>query len=217
MKTIKIFLGSSLDELYDERRMLGDYIMNSVRSICKFDDVDVDLLKCEDMDLGYTGEPSQNIINNQLKDCNYFIFVFKKKAGGQTRLEYDIAREIQKAGDHKTIIRVYIFNGPEEGKEPELLGFQEQLKKDGLYWSTYNNPEDIRGKIEHHLIQFERQLLGKTKPSIFCRKPFSYRRSRIKSAMRPSGIQKKGGHESPLLLHTINSQLTLNSKLSTLN
>ena len=166
MKTIKIFLGSSLDELYNERRLLGDYIMNSVRPIFKYDDVDVELLKCEDMDLGYTGEPSQNIINDQLNDCNYFIFVFKKKAGGQTRLEYDIARAIQKAGTHQnTTIRVYILSGPDEGKEKELLDFQEQLKKDGLYWSTFNNPEDIRGKIEHHLIQFERQLLGKTKPS----------------------------------------------------
>ncbi len=167
MKTIKIFLGSSLDELYNERRLLGDYIMNSVRPIFKYDDVDVELLKCEDMDLGYTGEPSQNIINDQLNDCNYFIFVFKKKAGDQTRLEYDIARAIQKEGTHQnTTIRVYILSGPEEGKEKELLNFQEQLKKDGLYWSTFNNPEDIRGKIEHHLIQFERQLLGKTKPSI---------------------------------------------------
>ena len=166
MKTIKIFLGSSLDELHDERRLLGDYIMNSVRPIFKYDDVDVELLKCEDMDWGFTGEPSQNIINNQLNDCNYFIFVFKKKAGGQTRLEYDIARAIQKAGTHhNTTIRVYILSGPDEGKEQELLDFQEQLKKDGLYWSTFNNPEDIRGKIEHHLIQFERQLLGKTKPS----------------------------------------------------
>lgn len=166
MKTIKIFLGSSLDELYNERRLLGDYIMNSVRPIFKYDDVDVELLKCEDMDLGFTGEPSQNIINDQLNDCSYFIFVFKKKAGGQTRLEYDIARAIQKAGTHhNTTIRVYILSGPDEGKEQELLDFQEQLKKDGLYWSTFNNPEDIRGKIEHHLIQFERQLLGKTKPS----------------------------------------------------
>ena len=167
MQTIKIFLGSSLDELYNERRLLGDYIMNSVRPIFKYDEIDVELLKCEDMDLGYTGEPSQNIINGQLKDCNYFIFVFKLKAGDQTRLEYDIARAIQKAGEHKTTIRVYLLNGPDEGKEQRLLDFQEQLKRDGLYWSTYNNPEDLRGKIEHHLIQFERQLLGKTKPSAF--------------------------------------------------
>ena len=166
MQKIKIFLGSSLDELYNERRILGDYVMNSVRPIFKYDDVDVELLKCEDMDLGFTGDPSQNIINDQLNDCNYFIFVFKKKAGDQTRLEYDIARAIQKAGTHQnTTIRVYILSGPDEGKEQELLDFQEQLKKDGLYWSTFNNPEDIRGKIEHHLIQFERQLLGKTKLS----------------------------------------------------
>ncbi|MBP5548772.1 MAG: tetratricopeptide repeat protein [Bacteroidales bacterium] len=146
----------------DERRMLGDYIMNSIRPIFKYDKIDVELVKCEDIDLGYTGRPSQEIIDDNIRECNIFLFLFKVGAGEATLHEFEVAREVQtKKLQTIPTIRIYFFDLPEEEKSKELLKFQGLLNNNniGLYWTNCKNREDLRGKIEHDLILYERRLL----------------------------------------------------------
>ena len=165
MKTIKIFLGSSITELHDERLLLGDYIMNSVRPIFKIDGVDVEIVKCEDNRSGYTGKPTQEEINEFLKECNLSVFMFKTKAGKQTVVEFDVAQELLKTKNHE--IFVYCFDVPEEEKIKSLNCFQSRLKKLGLYWKTCKDITDLESQFIIGLLKYERQLLGKTKPSAF--------------------------------------------------
>ena len=95
MQTIKIFLGSSITELHYERLHLGDYLMNSVRPIFQNDDVEIKVVKCEDIRSGNTGEKPQKRIDNLLRECDVSVFMFKTRAGNATIHEFDVARELQ--------------------------------------------------------------------------------------------------------------------------
>ena len=163
-QTIKIFLGSSITELHDERFHLADYIMNSVRPIFKIDGVDVEVVKCEDNRSGYTGNPTQEEINELLKECDLSVFMFKTKAGKRTVGEFDVAQKLLKTKSHE--IYVFCFDVPEEKKIKSLNSFQNQLKKLGLYWKTCKDITDLESQFILGLLKYERQLLGLTKPSI---------------------------------------------------
>ena len=164
MKTIKIFLGSSITELHDERVILGDYLMNSVRPIFKQDGIEIEVCKCEDIRSGNTGRPPQNKIDTLLRRCDVSVFMFKTKAGDMTVHEYDVARKLQKRKRHE--IYVYCFNVQEADKSQELKDFQDRLIKEPFYWYDCKDITDLESQFILGLLKYERQLLGLTKPSI---------------------------------------------------
>ena len=164
MQTIKIFLGSSITELHYERLHLGDYLMNSVRPIFQNDDVEIKVVKCEDIRSGNTGEKPQDRIDNLLRECDVSVFMFKTRAGNATIHEFDVARELQKSRRHE--IYVFCFDEPEEKKEESLKDFQKRLKKEEFYWYTCKDVTDLESQFILGLLKLERQLLGKMKPSI---------------------------------------------------
>lgn len=165
MKTIKIFLGSSITELHDERLHLADYIMNSVRPIFKNDGIEVEVLKCEDIRSGNTGVPQQNKIDKLIRECDVSVFMFKTKAGDMTVHEFDVARKLQKRKRHE--IYVYCFNVAETEKSQELKDYQKRLEKEEeFYWYTCKDVTDLESQFVLGLLKYERQLLRLTKPSI---------------------------------------------------
>ena len=164
MQTIKIFLGSSIDELHDERLFLSDYLLNSVRPIFKRDGVDIEVVKCEDIRKGYRGKSSQEEINDLLRECDISVFMFKTKAGPQTIHEYNVAQEL--VGTKKHEIYVYCFGVSEEEKEKSLNSFKRKMKDIELYWKTCEDVNDLEKQFVIGLLDYERQLLGKMKPSV---------------------------------------------------
>ena len=164
MHTIKIFLGSSIDELHDERLLLGDYLLNSVRPIFKRDNVDIEVVKCEDIRTGYRGKSSQDEINDLLRKCDISVFMFKTKAGPTTVREYNVAQELVDTKNHE--IYVYCFGVSDEEKEESLKSFKQQMRQIELYWKTCKDVTDLESQFIIGLLDFERQLLGKTKASI---------------------------------------------------
>ena len=164
MQTIKIFLGSSITELHDERVTLGDYLMNSVRPIFKQDGIEVEVCKCEDIRSGNTGVPPQNKIDRLIRGCDVSVFMFKCKAGDMTVHEFDVTRKLQKRKRHE--IYVYCFTVPEEDKSQELKDFQDRLIKEPFYWYDCKDVTDLESQFVLGLLKLERQLLGKMKPSI---------------------------------------------------
>ena len=163
MRTIKIFLGSSITELHDERLLLGDYLLNSVRPIFKRDGVDIEVVKCEDIRTGYRGKSSQEEINDLLRGCDISVFMFKTKAGPQTVREYNVAQELAGTKNHE--IYVYCFGVIDEEKEESLKSFKQQMRDIELYWKTCKDVTDLESQFVIGLLDFERQLLGKTKLS----------------------------------------------------
>lgn len=165
MQTIKIFLGSSITELHNERLLLGDYLLNSVRPIFKRDGVDIEVVKCEDIRTGYKGKSSQEEINDLLRECDISVFMFKTKAGPQTVREYNVAQELVETKKHE--IYVYCFGESEEEKEKSLKSFKRKMRKIVLYWKTCKDINDLEKQFVIGLLDYERQLLGKTKPAVF--------------------------------------------------
>lgn len=164
-KTIKIFLGSSITELHDERLLLSDYLLNSVRPIFKRDGVDIEVVKCEDIQTGYKGKSSQEEINDLLRGCDISVFMFKTKAGPQTVREYNVAQELVGTKNHE--IYVYCFGVSDEEKEESLKAFKQQMRNIELYWKTCKDISGLESQFIIGLLDYERQLLGKTKPSVF--------------------------------------------------
>lgn len=157
-KTIKIFLASSITELEDERLRFSDYIMCSVRQILKFDKVDIELSKWENMSKSNTGMPSQQKIDEVLKGSDISVFLFKRKAGDKTIHEFDIARETQKTKRHE--IFVYICDIPEEEKSKELRAFQSRLEREEVYWIPCKNIDFLKSDFVFSLLHYEKRLLG---------------------------------------------------------
>ena len=155
MKTIKIFLASSITELHDERLLLGDYLLNSVRPIFKRDGVDIELLKLENIHLGYNGNSWQDEFN----ECDIFIFMFKRKVGKMTVQEFDMARRLQKKQQHE--IYVYCFNVPETEKSYELKTFQHQLYNESYFWNNCEDVTDLESRLILDLLNYKNRLLGK--------------------------------------------------------
>ena len=163
MQTIKIFLGSSIDELREERLFLSDYLLNSVRPIFKRDGVDIEVVKCEDIRTGYRGKSSQEEINDLLRGCDISVFMFKTKAGPVTVREYNVAQELVGTKNHE--IYVYCFGVTEEEKEKSLKAFKRKMRQIELYWKTCKDVADLESQFVIGLLDYERHLLGKAKSS----------------------------------------------------
>ena len=164
MQTIKIFLGSSITELYYERLHFSDYLMTYVRPLFQNDGIELELIKSENLDFGVLGRSSQNEIDTLIKKCDISIFLFKTKAGDFQIHEFDIARELQKQKKHD--IYVFCFEVPTEEKKQNLIEFQKRLKEEKFCWYACKDINDLEAHFIIGLLNYERQLLRITKPSI---------------------------------------------------
>jgi hypothetical protein len=80
MKTIDIFLASSITELSEEREKLYKYLSGkALRGLFRNDNIDIQLVNCEYFEEGYRGTPSQRILDVSLEECPISIFLFKAK------------------------------------------------------------------------------------------------------------------------------------------
>lgn len=149
--TIKIFLGSSITELKDERRNICDSITQDIRNLFGNDNVATLFYKCEDLHEGNIGEPDQNKIDKLIMGCDVSVFLFKTKAGEKTIHEYDVAKSLQKIQKHE--IYVYFFQVDETSKTIELEEFQHRLKDEGTYWIECESLGDVKYDLENGLLK----------------------------------------------------------------
>lgn len=149
--TIKIFLGSSITELKNERRDICDSITQDIRNLFGNDNVATLFYKCEDLHEGNIGEPDQNKIDKLIMGCDVSVFLFKTKAGEKTIHEYDVAKSLQKIQKHE--IYVYSFQVDENSKTIELKEFQHRLKVEGTYWKECESLGDIKYDLENGLLK----------------------------------------------------------------
>ena len=125
--------------------ILADYINNTVAPILNNDGLHLSLFKCEDDPSGNYGGPSQKRIDEELKESDVSVFLFKKKAGEKTLREFDLARELQKT--HKHEIYVYCFDVSENEKRQELVAFQQRLEKEEFYWETCDSIDAVKSRF----------------------------------------------------------------------
>ena len=138
---VKVFLGSSIAELRDERRELSE-IGADITNIFSHDEIKVEIVKCENLHAGNLGRHGQEEIDQKLRDCDISLFVFRSKAGEWTRHEYEVARALQQQKKHR--IFVYFLRVPDEQKDPSLKAFQQQLEREGFFWIDCDSPSEVK-------------------------------------------------------------------------
>jgi len=151
MKTIKIFLASS-EELAEERIQFGDFISQLDR-LCKPRGLCLELIKWESLSKGYYGKPKQEEYNEQVRNCDLFVALFRTKAGKFTLEEFEVAKQTQKKF-HKPILYVFCRElSIGEQEEPELIRFKDELRKNkGHYPIKYDGDDSLH-------LQFLMELL----------------------------------------------------------
>ena len=90
MKTISIFLASSITELSNERTAIGAYFQK-LNNIFYDKGVFFKFIICENMDDAIAINNKQEEYNEAIKSCDLCIFLFFTKIGVYTRKEFDIA------------------------------------------------------------------------------------------------------------------------------
>ena len=138
---VKVFLGSSITELRDERQVLSN-IGADITNLFSHDEIVVQIVKCENFHAGNLGGNDQEYIDQKLQGCDISLFVFKSKAGEWTRHEYEVARALQQQKKHR--IFVCFLNDPNKKKGSGLKSFKKQLECDGVFWKECNTPSEVQ-------------------------------------------------------------------------
>lgn len=142
MKTVTIFLGSSIVELQEERNAFSD-IVNELNVKLKSAGYFIYLDKCE-YEAGFLEDrPTQNIIDEKVLSSSYSYFIVRTKFGEFTKHEFDIALEMfLKTGKPKISVMFKKISGNEELSEEALI-FQNRLKELRYYYKEYQNKEEL--------------------------------------------------------------------------
>ena len=146
MKTIKLFLASSIVEFEHERKELGDYIrtLNDHYMECG-SDIYIKLEVCEDLSNALAKERKQEEYNKKIRESDFFYILFGKAAGEYTIEEFDVALEHFKETESP---RIYTyFQKLPDGVEAadSVKRFMERLDKElGHYYSQFSHIDSIK-------------------------------------------------------------------------
>jgi len=160
-RIIKVFLGSSITELKDERQEISS-LADDISNLFGMDDIAVRFIKCDNLHLGNTGKPDQQEIDRKLKDCELSLFLFRTKAGTWTLHEFDVARALQNESKHT--IFVYFLHVPEEEKEANLITFQQRLDNEGVFWKGCKSLSDVKFSFAMGILTYLGISLGSNNP-----------------------------------------------------
>ena len=141
-KIVKVFLGSSITELKEERGDISS-IGDDISNLFSQDNIAVRFVKCENLHTGNIGIDDQLAIDQKLRGCELSLFLFRAKAGKWTVHEFEVARALQKEKPHR--IFVYFLRTPDEiEKDDGLTAFQQCLNKENIIWKECDSLSDVK-------------------------------------------------------------------------
>lgn len=149
--TINIFVGSSIIELKEERDAFSD-IINELNVKLKNTGYFIYLDRCEYESGFFTGNPTQQIIDEKVLNSTYSYFIVRTKFGEWTEHEFDIALEsFLKFGKPKLCVMFRKCLNTESLSEQALL-FQNRLKELQYYYKEYQNKEELKLNVVLNLV-----------------------------------------------------------------
>lgn len=158
-RVIRIFLASSISELKAERDKISEYFAGAdVQNLFLADNVIIQLVRCEDIYAGSSGERAQEILNQRLRECDISLFLFKTKAGERTREELSVAKAIQAEQKNHTIL-VYCMNVPPDKRSKPLKRIIKELDEKGPDWDMVESVGDVKAAFMRSILKYERKLL----------------------------------------------------------
>ncbi|MBQ4443581.1 MAG: tetratricopeptide repeat protein [Clostridia bacterium] len=178
MKRIKIFIGSSIVDLREERLELMSFIQ-SLNNKYVDRDLFIEGYVCEETDSAMRLDGSQAQHNDYIKDdADVAIFMFYRKAGEFTLEELRLAREAFRAKGKPS---VYVFYKAAENKEPAIT---EDIKHSidvvfneyGHYYKMFEHTDTIKLELLQALsdsLPGKPELLVKDGNVLFAGEPVS--------------------------------------------
>lgn len=144
MRTIKIFLASSVVEFKRERQELAAFANSINKKIVKRD-IFLEMIMCEDLSNAMALERKQDEYNEYIRNSDYVLMLLGKTVGKYTIEEFNVAWECyRKCG--KPEIFTYFKEFPQgEEVEESVLDFMERLDKQlRHYYSRYTDLETVK-------------------------------------------------------------------------
>ena len=145
MKTIQIFLASSIKEFEREREQLELFIRNVSDHFEAKYKIKIRIVLCENIDPSYTAERKQEEYNNIIRECEMVFFIFFTKLGEFTYEEFLVAKkQFEEFGKPK--IYTYFKNlSSSETMEQSLVNFMSWLDNSlGHYHTNFDHLDTIK-------------------------------------------------------------------------
>ncbi|MBR2967144.1 MAG: hypothetical protein IKC52_06750 [Clostridia bacterium] len=119
MKHTQIFLASSIVEFEDEREAIGACLYKSLPG--------VRIVDCTYTDSSISTEGSQSVLNKMLQQSDCAVFLFGKKLGYYTQMEFEIAqKQFAETGKPKIFVFCQHYDGEISPHVLQLLTLHKQ-------------------------------------------------------------------------------------------
>ena len=144
MKTIKIFLASSLMEFSRERMELEAFI-NSLNKTYVKRGLFFELVVCEDLSNSLQQTRMQETYNAEIRESQYFYVIFGRRAGNYTLEEFEVALQSFRASGTPKVYTY--FQVLPEGQAPEqaVQDFMRRLEAELChFYSKYTHIDTIK-------------------------------------------------------------------------
>ena len=144
MRKVKIFIGSSIDELRDDRIEIGNFF-RQLNDLYLDSGLYFQLVMCEDYDDAIELDGKQSRYDKEILDSELSVFIFYKKVGTYTEHEFEIAYNQFRAELRPKILTVFKCASDGNDVVADVKFFAERLDKElRHYYKTYSNPDSLK-------------------------------------------------------------------------
>lgn len=142
MKTIKVFLASSIDELRKDRAAVGDFFRLLDDGYIEYG-IHFNLVKCENYDTAISCEGKQSEYDNEIADSEFCFFLFANQVGDYTKHELEVAFNCLKTTGSPAIYVFFKVDGVNGKIENGVSSFAAELKENRKQYNIYKSMEDL--------------------------------------------------------------------------
>ena len=144
MRKIKIFIGSSIDELRDDRIAIGNFF-RQLNDLYLDNGLYFQLIMCEDYDDAIEAEGKQSKYDKEIEDSELSVFIFFKKVGQYTEHEFEVAYNHFKKELRPKILTVFKCVSDKNEIVSTVQGFADKLDRElKHYYKTYFNTDSLK-------------------------------------------------------------------------
>ena len=144
MKKVKIFIGSSIEELKDDRREIGNFF-RQLNDLYLDNGIYFQLIMCEDYDDAIEADGKQSKYDKEILDSELSVFIFFKKVGQYTEHEFNIAYNSFKAELRPKILTVFKCVDDAGQVLDSVRFFADKLDRElKHYYKTYVNSDSLK-------------------------------------------------------------------------
>ena len=163
--TIKMFLASSIVELYDERNAIGD-LFDRLNQACRMKyGVHFNLERCEDSDDAVRTNGSQAKYDEDIAESDTELVVFAESVGKYTKHEVDVAlKSLEKKGSP----RIYVLFKLDSNGEISAVAkaFSEEYSGRRMSFDDFGSMTELKLHVFNIAMDFLK-MRGKTGPRVY--------------------------------------------------